>query len=150
MVSRSAGPLDRVVAAPDFVRWRRDDAGVVVEATVAEHVDPDHLSRLVGPWGDLWVRRQDQPVGSTVRVRILARDVSLALARETGSTLLNQLPVRVAAVEGGTEGDVTVRLESEGGHAPLLARITIRSARQLRVERGREVWARVKAVAVVA
>ncbi|MBT8335325.1 MAG: molybdenum ABC transporter ATP-binding protein [Gemmatimonadetes bacterium] len=152
---RAAGPLADVVAGADFLRWRGDDAGVVVAAMVAEHVDSDWLTRLAGPWGDLWVRRQDRPVGSEVRMRILARDVSLALEHEAGSTLLNQISMRVTAVEESAAGQVLVRLVGDGGArtsepppAPLVARITTRSARRLELGPGRPVWARVKAVAV--
>jgi molybdate transport system ATP-binding protein len=150
---RAEGPLSEVMAAADFVRWRREDAGVVIEARVAEHVASDHLSRLEGPWGDLWVRLQDRPVGAPVRLRVLARDVSLALAAEADSTLLNQFPVRVTALESGDPGEVLVRLAAPaaGPRAPVvLARITGRSARALGLAAGRLVYARVKAVAVVA
>ena len=150
---RGHGPLPDVMAAPEFVRWRRDDAGVVVVATVAEHRSEDHLSRLEGPWGDVWVRRQDHPVGASVRLRVLARDVSLALSFETESTLLNQFPARIVGLEADGEGGVTVRLAPRGASdsvLPLVARITLRSARHLSLEPGSEVWARVKAVAVLA
>jgi molybdate transport system ATP-binding protein len=164
---RASGRLADVVAGADFLRWRGDDAGVVVSATVAEHADGDWLTRLTAPWGDLWVGRQDRPVGSDVRMRILARDVSLALERESGSTLLNQMAMRVVAVDEAAAGQVLVRLLADGGRngsaergtpgdgggadapeAPLVARITSRSARRLELGPGRAVWARVKAVAV--
>jgi molybdate transport system ATP-binding protein len=149
---RAAGSLAEVVARSDFLGWRGDDAGVVVSAVVADSPTTDHLTRLECPWGELWVRSVDVAEGTEVRMRILARDVSLALGREIDSTLLNQLPMRVAALEDAGPGQVWVRLvgqDTEGAvSAPLVARITERSARRLELSEGRSVWARVKAVAV--
>ncbi len=150
---RDSGPLAAVTAQPDFVHWRGDDAGVVIEARVTEHIPADHLSELAGPWGPLWVRLQDRPVGAMVRLRVLARDVSLALTREADSTLLNQFAMQVAGLEPDAPGEVSVRLSgaaSEPDAPDLWARITERSARHLGLSPGAEVFARVKAVAVVA
>lgn len=153
---REAGPLATVTASPDFVRWRGDDAGVVADARLCEHDRDDHLSRVESPWGDLWVRVDpSRPLHSTLRLRIQARDVSLALAEESRSTLLNQLPLVVSALEPGEPGEVLVRLARPVGSAPdaggvLLARVTSRSVRALDLREGLPVLARVKAVAVVA
>ena len=150
---RRAGPLAEVVSAREFLTWRGDDAGVVVTARVAGHMEDDHLTRLIGPWGDLWVPAQDRVEGTQVRMRVLARDVSLALARETESTLLNQLPMRVTHVSESGAGQALVRMvgaDAGDDGAPLVARITGRSARHLGLAPGLAVWARVKAVAVSA
>lgn len=151
---RADGALAEVVTTPDFVRWRGDDAGVVVEGRLVEQVPADHLTRVESPWGSLWVRGDpDRALGSTVRLRVQARDVSLALEEETRSTLLNQLAMTVVGIEEGEPGEVLVRLEgsaASGGGATLLARITARSARTLSLRIGMPVLARVKAVAVLA
>ncbi len=150
---RAFGPIEQIVASPDFVAWRGSDAGVLVEARVEEHVADDHLSRLASPWGPLWVRREHHRVGSAVRLRILARDVSLALRFEPDSTLSNQFEMRVEALEPGEHpGEVLVRLAPatvESGGDVLLARITARSAQRLDLSAGRSVYARVKSVAVL-
>jgi molybdate transport system ATP-binding protein len=49
---------------------------------------------------------------------------------------------------GGAPGQVLVRLRI--GETVLLARITERSRRELQIVPGREVWAQVKAVALLA
>lgn len=151
---QASGPIDAVLATPDFVRWRGDDAGVVFDARVSRHWSGDHLTELEGPWGPVWVQARDQEIGETVRLRVLARDVSLALAFERDSTLSNQFQMRIDSIESGARsGQTLVRLAglaSGDGTAPqLLARVTTRSASRLDLAPGRSVFARVKSVAVL-
>jgi molybdate transport system ATP-binding protein len=145
---RAEGALEDVLAGHDFSRWRGEDAGVVVQGTVARHDDADHLTEIAGPWGPLLVTRQPHTVGASVRLRVLARDVSLALQVERASTLLNQFDVRVRALEPFRPGEVLVRLGREQG-PDLLARVTTRSATRLVLDPGQPVVARVKAVALL-
>lgn len=151
---RASAAIDDVLATRDFVRWRGDDAGVVLEARVVRHWSGDHLTELAGPWGPVWVQARDEEVGAAVRLRVLARDVSLALAFEDESTLSNQFPMRIESIEPGAQpGQTMVRLAGieAAADAPerLLARITTRSAARLDLAPGRSVFARVKSVAVL-
>ena len=119
-----------------------------MEATVVDHDTADQLTRLEFAGGSLLVPALDLPVGDAVRLRVGARDVSLTLERQSGTSILNVLPAVVTDLideEGGPQ--VTVRLESEG--VALLARVTRRSARALALAPGASVWAQVKSVAVL-
>lgn len=89
------------------------------------------------------------PPGQPLRVRIAARDVSLA-ARAVESSILNCLPARiVAATEaGGFELVVTLALGEAGDGARLLSRLTQRSWDQLGLTVGGMVYAQVKGVAL--
>jgi len=63
---------------------------------------------------------------------------------------MNQFLVRVTAVAESGEGEVLVQLSSPVTPAPvLLARITWRSQQRLGIEVGRDVYARVKSVALL-
>ncbi|MFD1838554.1 hypothetical protein [Paracidovorax cattleyae] len=62
------------------------------------------------------------PPGTPVRLRVQARDVSLALAPPAAASVLNLLPARVLALHGEPAGQVLVALDATG--MPLLARIT--------------------------
>jgi ABC-type molybdate transport system ATPase subunit len=57
-----------------------------------------HLARGDFPGGGLWVRDQGHPLGRHVRIRILARDVSIAPERITGTSIQNTLPATVAVL----------------------------------------------------
>ena len=84
--------------------------------------------------------------GDRVRVRIRARDVSLAIGRPIGISILNVLPGIVASVGARTGPSVDVRIAV--GNTALTARITHRSLRELVIEKGLYVHALVKAVSL--
>jgi molybdate transport system ATP-binding protein len=81
-----------------------------------------------------------------VRARIRARDVSLAIGRPTGISILNVLPgvVTKIRVTGGPAVDVSVAV----GNATLTARITQRSFEELGIHDDMYVHALVKAVSL--
>ncbi len=88
------------------------------------------------------------PLGATLRMRILARDVSLTLSEVAGSSILNQLPATVVGQWPANDAsNVVVKLDAGG--TVLLARITRRSRDLLGLEDGKPVWAQVKAAALL-
>ena len=142
------GPLAETLASIDLPVRLGEDAGAVFESTVVERDAGWHLARVEFPGGELWVRDNGTPVGRRVRVRILARDVSIAATRHEDSSILNMLPASV--VQLGDEdhpAQAIVRLAI--GPTPLLARVTRRSASRLGLRPGLAVWAQIKAVALV-
>jgi len=144
----ASGPLGATLARLDLAANFQDDAGVMLETTLQAH-DADGLSHLAFAGGVLLVGQRDVAIGTRVRCRIHARDVSLALERPRGSSITNILPARVDAVgPSGAPGQVLVRLLV--GETALLARITERSRRELAIAPGCAVWAQVKAVALLA
>ena len=67
-----AGPLTETLARLDLPIRLGEDAGVVIEAVVADHDAEWHLARVDFAGGGLWVRDKGIPLGQPVRVRILA------------------------------------------------------------------------------
>lgn len=123
-------------------------AKALVEAEVVAHDDTDQLTELSFSGGRFLVPRSELPVGARVRLRVLAKDVSLTLAHQTGTSILNIFPVTVVQIAEDNPAQLLVRLDA-GGTA-LLARITRRSARALDLAPGRRVFAQVKTVALLA
>jgi molybdate transport system ATP-binding protein len=111
---RAAGALAEMLARLDLPIAHGDAAGVVVDAVVGAHDAPWRLARLDidGAACSLWARDLGHAVGSRVRVRVLARDVSLTHARHADSSIGNQLP--------GTVEDI-----ADDGH-PALALVRVR------------------------
>jgi molybdate transport system ATP-binding protein len=124
----------------------RFEGGAVIEARVADQDLEMGLARLVFPGGELYAPDVDALVGAPVRVRIRARDVSLALARPVDASFLNVLAGTVRAV--GSEAGASVDVQLDVGGTPLLARITRKSVAALGIAPGRPVYALVKAVAI--
>ena len=143
----ASGPLNSVLSRIDLPATFADDAGIVVEAIVAEH-EADDLTRLEFPGGHIHVSRRGESPGTRLRCRILARDVSLALVPQTQSSILNCVNALVVDLATtNTPGQILVRLDVAG--APLLARITKRSANRLDIRPGLALRAQIKSVALL-
>jgi molybdate transport system ATP-binding protein len=124
-----------------------DAAGAVISATVESHDTDYHLTLARFGGGQLCVPRQATAPGQTIRIRIQARDVSLTLERQSGTSVLNILPARIVALADDSPGQIMVRLDAGG--SPLLARITRKSALALALAEGQPVFAQVKGVAIL-
>ncbi|MDA8254190.1 MAG: molybdenum ABC transporter ATP-binding protein [Betaproteobacteria bacterium] len=145
--SLASGPLKDMLARLDIPLAHGDEAGVVIDMVVGEHDETYHLTRLDFAGGGISVARQPHALGHRMRLRIHARDVSLALERHSDSSILNILPARVVEVADENPAQVVVRLDAEG--VPLLARITRKSSALLGLEPGMAVFAQVKSVALL-
>lgn len=142
------GPLQSMLARLDLPGLQGDDAGVVIEARVGAQDALYHLTQLEFQGGSILVSHREVPPGRRVRLRIHARDVSLALHPQEDSSILNRLPATVVDMADCADpAQLMVRLEV--GTTPLLARITRRSRDTLRLQPGMRLWAQVKSVALL-
>jgi len=82
-----------------------------------------------------------------LRVRVPARDVSIALSEPQQSSILNILPATVVAIDHEETNRSLLRLAV--GNVPLLARLTRKSALQLGLAPGMTVYAQIKGVALL-
>jgi len=146
--SVATGALTETLARLDLPIHLGEDAGVVLRAVVVERDTAWHLARVEFPGGSLWVRDGGHAVGHAVRVRILARDVSIALAPVVGTSIQNCLPATVEQMAGDYHPALSL-LRLRLGQSPLLARLTRRSAAALELESGKLVWVQIKAVALI-
>jgi molybdate transport system ATP-binding protein len=145
------GPVTDMLARLDLAGPLGDEAGVVLTGTITEREVDWHLARLTVAGGgcELWTRDHGFPVGRAVRLRVLARDVSLTRTPQTGTSIANQIRATVEAIADDTHpGLALVRVRA--GSAPLVARVSRRSAQALELAPGLAVWAQVKTVALMA
>ena len=145
----ASGALRETLSRLDLPTAHFDDAGAVIEATVAQQDETYHLTRLDFEVGSLWVSRVEQPFGTRVRARVLARDVSIATQAPHGSSINNILNARIEEICDERPDKVIVRMKV-GIDAMLLSRITRRSRDLLALSVGMEVYAQVKSVALMA
>jgi molybdate transport system ATP-binding protein len=124
----------------------RFDEGAVIEARVAGHDPQYELTTLAFAGGELVVPNLDALPGEPVRIRIRARDVSLALSRPSDVSIQNVLEARVVSIgrEFGAIVDADVRI----GDTTLAARVTRKAVAQLALAPGARVFALVKAVSI--
>ena len=144
----ASGDLAETLARLDLPIRLGEDAGVVLAGRIAERDQRWHLLRVECGAQSLWVRDTGMALGHAVRVRILARDVSIVLEPGAGTSIQNTLPARVDSLGADDHEALTlVRLQVNG--AALLARVTRRAADQLGLAPGLPVWIQIKAVAVL-
>ncbi|WP_295441708.1 molybdenum ABC transporter ATP-binding protein [uncultured Thiodictyon sp.] len=144
----AAGPLSETLARLDLPIRLGEDAGVVLAGRVAERDERWHLLRVECGTQSLWVRDSGLPLGRAVRVRILARDVSVVLEPGTGTSIQNTLPARVDSL-GADDHPALALVKLQVNGTALLARVTCRAAEQLGLAPGLPVWIQIKAVAVL-
>jgi molybdate transport system ATP-binding protein len=146
----TSGSAAQTLAQLDLSMALSEDAGMLVEGISDGYDAPYGLLRLLIGNGEGSMHVAHAPVanGTTLRLRVLARDVSLTLSAHSDSSIMNQLrAVVVATWPASDAAHVVVRLDAGG--AALLARITRRSHDQLGIVAGMTVWAQVKATALL-
>jgi molybdate transport system ATP-binding protein len=158
----ACGPVAQVLRRTDLAATQGDEAGVLLHGEVCAREAQWNLMQVRFGGGSLWLRDTAAPIGQSVRVRVLARDVSVATQLPQATSVQNLLPCTVIQVtpDAVQAGQVIVTLvcdaqagaaqtgESSAGEV-LLARITARAAHALALVPGLRVWAQLKAAALV-
>ncbi|MES2604670.1 MAG: molybdenum ABC transporter ATP-binding protein [Pseudomonadota bacterium] len=153
--SPRAAPTNAMLTDLQQELAHRADAEAFLDARVASHEAEYGLYTLDCGGCSLTVGGPTLQQDQQVRIRILAQDVSLALAPPQHSSILNILPATIMAMsdEGDHQCVVQLRLGSQSEGRPfsqtLLARITRKSAVALRLAIGDAVYAQIKSVAVL-
>jgi len=141
------GPTDELLTRFDLPLAYGDTAAALVYGWV-DGVDPVYkLARVGFAGGSLLLPNDTVRIGQQVRLRIQARDVSLALERQSGTSILNSTEATVIDLSDDAVGQVMVGVEA--GSVRLLSRITKKSAETLGLEPGKRVFAQVKGIAIV-
>ena len=145
---KSTGPIGSMLTRLDLPMAHGGDAEALVEAVVAGHDEDYELTYLDFPGGRFTVAHKALPTGRSVRLRVAARDVSLTLEHQSGTSILNIFPATIDEINRTGSAQVTVRLLAGG--VPLLSRVTRKSAALLGLEPGKKVYAQAKSVALLA
>ncbi len=104
------------------------------------------LTTLLFADGELRVPLVDSPVDSALRIRIDARDVSIALSRPMDVSITNRLPGRISELV--PLSPPYVRATCELGRTELHALIMRESVDRLALVPGLRVWVMIKAAAI--
>lgn len=146
----ASGPLEEVLCGLDLSAITgRMDAGSILLAKVESHLPDFAITRLSLGKNHLNVPLLDAAIGSSVRVRIGAQDVALALERPVRTSIQNILEGRVTALSQAPDGQVDVYVEvALDGGGILWTRITSIAEDQMGLKRGDPVFALVKSASI--
>lgn len=142
------GPLAETLTRTDLPIKIGEDACAIIETTIGEVDSNWHLARVDFSGGNLWFRDPGMAVGSKVRVRILARDVSIALYPPQQSSIQNIFQGKTVAI-GDDEHPGLAIVQIQVGESKLVARLTKRAVSSLNLQPDREIWVQVKSVALM-
>jgi molybdate transport system ATP-binding protein len=146
--SIACGPLSDLLSRADLP-WLREAVGLgsVFNARVMRRDTERGLVELTFDGGSLLAPNRAVTTGTTVRVRIPAREVILATSRPEGLSLHNVITGTVSSIHPDPSVDqVIVRIEV--GQVLLLAEVTRDAIEQLGISVGRQVYALVKSVSI--
>jgi molybdate transport system ATP-binding protein len=144
----ASGPLEETLSRLDLPLAQDQDASVVIGAEVIDHDTHWQLTRLRFGGGEIFVSQRTLVAGTRVRVRILARDVSIALSGDNASSIQNRFACQITGIAPAAD-PAQCLIGLRAGGAALMARITRRAVDQLGLAVGQGVWAQVKAVALL-
>lgn len=142
------GPVATVLARIESPVILGEDVGALVDGVVVQRDSQWHLGKVDFRGGSLWLKDTGLEIGKHVRLRVLARDVSIATTRPQHTSIQNLLPCLVQSIAADAHpSQALVRLVCD--QTAILARITSRAVNELGLKPGTFVWAQVKSVALV-
>jgi molybdate transport system ATP-binding protein len=146
----AAGPLGQMQSDSALPLAAARGAAVTLEGTVAAFDESYGLTTVAVSGGAFVAVGWIGSVGVRRRLRILAGDVSLALAPPGPSSILNVLPARVLSIKAVVANELVVvlGLGADGAGDRILARVTRRSLERLGLSEGASVHAQIKSVAL--
>ena len=145
---QAEGPAAVVLSSLQNPLLLGEDLGALLTGTVAERDPRWHLCRVAFEGGSLWLRDGGLPLGHRVRLRVLARDVSISTVEPRHTSIQNQLPCTIESSAPDVHPS-QVLVRARVGPATLLARITARSFEALELHSGKPAWLQVKSVALL-
>jgi molybdate transport system ATP-binding protein len=127
---------------------QRDDAFTLLSGHVMESNTEHQLTRVRVGESEFFLPRVNRMEGQAVQLRLYARDISLCLDYPQRTSILNILPARILALDNLVDkGQTLVHLAIAG--QPVLARISYLSCTQLGLVIGQQVYAQIKALAIM-
>jgi molybdate transport system ATP-binding protein len=125
----------------------RDDAVAALQGQVVEYDAHYGLAQVRLGDGAILSIVHDIPLKQkNIRLKILARDVSVSRVMPHDTSIQNIFPVTVDAIQATHTHQVTLRLAVDG--QVLLSRITRKSLQQLDIQVGSQLFAQVKSAAL--
>lgn len=146
---KASGQVADTLSSLDAPVVEGDEFAVVLEGRIVALDTQWHLAKVELEGGVLWVRDAGVALDDRVRLRILAKDVSITTQEPQHTSIQNHVVADiVAAVADAHPSQMLVRMRF--GHQHVVARITQRAWHTLSLAVGQRVWAQVKSAALMA
>tara|TARA_R110000824_G_scaffold52692_4_gene146233 strand:- start:166230 stop:167294 length:1065 start_codon:yes stop_codon:yes gene_type:complete len=145
---KAAGPIENLLTRTDLSLAHRRQAESLIFATAEQYDAKFQLNYLSSAAGTFVVPGTKLVPGKQVRLRLTAQDISLTLEAQKDTSILNIFPALVDELIPEDNAQLTVRLLIN--NLPVLARITLKSAANLQLQKNKSVFAQIKSVAVLA
>jgi len=142
------GSINEVFASAQLPHVYQQETSTIIQAKVVEKNERWHLLKAEFDGNSLWLQDHNQAVGKTVRLRIIASDVSLSLKDEKESTILNRLEGRISGIQIDNKG-ATALVTIDLMNTEIVAQVTRKSVDDLFLMVGMKIWAQIKSVAIL-
>ncbi len=142
-----SGPVAEIMSRLDTPMAMDREAATVWPVTVVNHDADYHLTQVEIAGTLLSLPMVNAEPGTSLRLQINARDVSIALSAPVATSILNVLPATVMALNQNQQGQTAVKLMV--GNQPLLAHITSKSAMLLSLHAGMAVYVQIKGTSIL-
>lgn len=153
------GALTEVFSRIDLPQRLEDESGVILNGKVVEKDNKWQLMRVAFADNHIWIpdcyehfsgahSNSNETLEKAVRIRILAKDISLSLSNHEDTSIVNRILVTVMEIKSDKDRAMSlVRLRM--GSDFLVAKMTKKSVYNLNLKQDMKVWAQVKSVALV-
>ena len=140
------GPVGEILERHDIQSIiGRFEAAALINAKVSRHIKPYHLTEVDCDGVVITMPYVDLALGTPVRLRVRARDVSLAIKRPEGISIQNILPGTIVEIIEEAETAFAEALVDIGS-VRLRARISRKSVAELDLKIGKQVFALIKSI----
>lgn len=144
---KACGPISEMFTAMNLPLAHQDNAESIIEASVSSFDEQFGLATLAFSGGQFLVASAPLNIGSTVRLQVLARDVSITLEPQINTSILNIIAVTIDQIVKESSAQMTLRLTAD--NTVLLSKISCKSADDLNLKKGAQVYAQVKTAAIL-
>lgn len=145
----ASGPATELLSRTDSPLAKEEEAGAIMDGMIAERDTHWHLCRVAAGTASVWMRDSGMAIGNPVRLRILARDVSIATEAAQHTSIQNAIPGVITSLADDPTHPALLLARIDIGEHYILARLAKRAAHTLGIKDGSSVIAQIKTASLL-
>ena len=143
----ACGPLDEIINnSKNALLVGSDARSTFLNYKINKHNNEVETTTLLGDGGHLTIRAINKPIGTNIRVRIKAHDISIALEKPKNISITNIFKTKIKFIENNNLGFVDIHLLVEKTF--FWSRVTRKSFIALDLKRDQNVYALIESTAI--